>query len=103
MLAYSVGVWGVLLGDAPDWCPTVRFSGDPALPGNARTEQSAFPLSARCVSDVHATVEMVPGFVNPAIVVCLVGAVTFAGMAGVKRWRKSGGTAAPAPADSARA
>ncbi|QSY51420.1 MULTISPECIES: hypothetical protein [Streptomyces] len=81
----------------------MRFYGDPEAPDHARIEQSAFPLSTRCVSDVHATVEMVPGFVNPAIVVCLVGAVAFVGVAGVKRWRKSGGTAAPGPANSARA
>ncbi|MFI2075066.1 hypothetical protein [Streptomyces triculaminicus] len=93
----------MLLGDAPDWCPTMRFYGDPELPDHARIEQSAFPLSTRCVSDVHATVEMVPGFVNPAIAVCLVGAVAFAGVAGVKRWRKSGGGEGSVAANSARA
>lgn len=70
------------------------------MPG---TEQSAFPLSTRCVSDAHATVEMVPGFVNPAIVVCLVGAVAFAGVAGVKRWGKSGGSEGSGAANSVRA
>ncbi|MFI9305283.1 hypothetical protein [Streptomyces triculaminicus] len=55
------------------------------------------------MSDVHATVEMVPGFANPAIVVCLVGAVVFGGVAGVKRRRKSGGREGSVAANSARA
>ncbi|MBZ6473963.1 hypothetical protein [Streptomyces griseocarneus] len=83
----------------------MRFAGDPELPDHARTKQSAFPLSARCVSDVQASVEMVPGFVNPAVVVCLAGAVVFAAVAVIKRRRPRnyGGDDVPVPAESARA
>lgn len=91
VLAYGVGVGAMFLSPWPDWCPVVKFSGDPdpsAAPPHPRTETSWFPLRSRCVSDVHAPVDFIPTAVNPVLLTGLAGA---AGCATVAVWRRRQG------------
>ncbi|MGW2602261.1 hypothetical protein [Streptomyces klenkii] len=90
VLAYGVGVGFMFMPTWPDWCPVVTFSDDPdpsAVAPHPRVEQSWFPLKARCVSDVHTPVDLVPAAVNPVMLGSLVGAAGCAGM-GVRRRRR---------------
>ncbi|MFI9203678.1 hypothetical protein [Streptomyces sp. NPDC053048] len=88
VLAYGVGVGAMFLSPWPDWCPVVKFSDDPdpsTVSPHPRTENSWFPLKARCVSDIHTPVDFIPAAVNPVLLTSLAGA---AGCAAVAVWRR---------------
>jgi hypothetical protein len=80
-LVYGLGMAAVVGHAAPDWCP-VQVAADAPDPSDRyphpRLESSLFPLVSRCVSDVRPRVGMVPAVINPAVVLCLAGAVVCA-------------------------
>lgn len=84
VLVYGLGMAAVVSHDAPDWCPVQRAADAPdpsARYPHPRLESSLFPLVSRCVSDLRPRIDLVPAVINPAVVLCLAGAVVCAAVA----------------------